>query len=87
MKKNTIKKSSITLPPDELAVVEQLLKQLNASSKVDVIRRALRMLKEATDAKLLKEQFASASLIVREKNREDMTELDVLSSEGILDEG
>jgi len=86
MKKNTIKKSSITLPPDELAIVEHLLKKLNAKSKVDVIRRALYLLKEVTETKLVQEQFAAASLMVREANAPDMKELDLLSGEGIPDE-
>jgi len=86
MKKNTVKKSSITLPPDELAIVEQLLKKLNAKSKVDVIRRALHLLREVTETKLIQEQFTAASLMVREANASDMNELDLLSGEGIPDE-
>lgn len=86
MKKHTIKKSSITLPPNELAIVKELLIKLNASSKVDVIRRALKMLKQATDARLLQEEFTTASLMLRESNREDMEELDDLSLDCIEDD-
>lgn len=86
MKKHTSSKSSITLPPDELEIVNQLMKNLNAKSKVEVIRRALRLLQEATQRKQLKEQFARASLLVTQHNKEDLDELDSLSFDGLEDE-
>ena len=87
MKNNTTVKSSITLPPAELEIVNQLMVQLKAKSKVEVIRRGLMLLKDMCDAKLLKEQFRNASLLVRDANKEDYKELDRLSDEGLRDEG
>lgn len=84
MKNNT--KSSITLPPAELAIVNKLMKKLKAKSKVEVIRRGLLLLQELHDTLVLKEQFKKASLMVRETNKKDYAELDMLSLEGLTDE-
>lgn len=86
MKNNTNSKSSITLPAAEVEIVNQLMKKLNAKSKVEVIRRGLLLLKEMYESKLLKEEFKKASLMVREHNIKDMEELDQLSYEGLIDE-
>ncbi len=59
MKSNT--KSSVTLPPAELRVVEKLRSRLGAKSKVEVIRRALRLLQETTDREELRRAFRDAS--------------------------
>ena len=61
MKSNT--KSSITLPPSELAMVNELMKKLKAKSKVDVIRQGLMLLKETTDRNEIAEQYRQAVII------------------------
>jgi hypothetical protein len=81
MKKNT--KSSITLPPKELELVEGLLKATGAKSKVEVIRRGLYLLKSQTDREALRAAYANASRKVAPSLREDLKDLDPLSGEGI----
>ncbi len=81
MKSNT--KSSITLPPSELRLVESLKKRLGAKSKVEVVRRGLRLLKETTDRASLKRTYAQASRAVRESMKAEMEELDHLAGEGL----
>ena len=81
MKKNT--KSSITLPPNELALVEGLRKATGAKSKVEVIRLGLYLLKSQTDRAALKAAYADASRKVASSIRTEIEELDHLSSEGI----
>lgn len=61
MKSNT--KSSITLPPSELALVNDLMKKLKAKSKVDVIRQGLQLLKQNTDRAELAELYRRAVAI------------------------
>ena len=81
MKSNT--KSSITLPAEELKLVEQLKSRLRAKTKVEVIRRGLRLLKAKTDREALKQAFRQASLATRRSLREELKELDHLAGEGI----
>lgn len=81
MKSNT--KSSITLPPAELRLVESLRKQLGTKSKVEVVRRGLRLLKETTDRDALKRAYAQASRAVRGSMKAEMEELDHLAGEGL----
>jgi Arc/MetJ-type ribon-helix-helix transcriptional regulator len=81
MKKNA--KSSITLPPGELAMVNGLMKRLGAKSKVEVIRRGLKLLQETTDRKALREAYWRASEATRAGVREELAELDDLNDEGI----
>jgi hypothetical protein len=81
MKRNT--KSSITLPPNELKMVEGLMKKLGAKSKVEVIRRGLQELKNQTDRAALKQSYAEASLRVRKALRSELDELDHLAGEGV----
>jgi hypothetical protein len=47
MRSNT--KSSITLPPEELRLVSTLQVKLKAKSKVEVVRRGLRLLSDITE--------------------------------------
>lgn len=54
-------KSSITLPPDVLRLVESLRKRLGARSKADIVHRGLQLLKEATDRQSLKRAYAESS--------------------------
>ncbi|HVT45563.1 MAG TPA: hypothetical protein VMT00_14380 [Thermoanaerobaculia bacterium] len=81
MKSNT--KSSITLPPEELKLVRSLQARLKAKSKVEVVRRGLRLLQEVTDREILREAYRKASLATRPTLQQDLDELDVLASEGL----
>jgi hypothetical protein len=81
MKSNT--KSSITLPPDELKLVVSLQARLKARSKVEVVRRGLRMLEETTNRERLRASYRRASLAVRGGAAEDLKELDALAGEGL----
>ena len=84
MKSNT--KSSITLPPDELALVEGLRKRLRAKTKVEVVRRGLYLLRDSVERDALRARYAEASQRVRQSTLEEIAELDATSSEGIEDE-
>ncbi len=81
MKSNT--KSSITLPPKELKLVRSLQVRLKAKSKVEVVRRGLRLLLEVTDREILREAYRRASLATRPALQEDLNELDALTAEGL----
>jgi hypothetical protein len=76
-------KSSITLPPDELKLVVLLKARLKAKSKVEVVRRGLRLLQETTDRENLREAYRRASLDTRSSLRKEIGELDPLASEGL----
>ena len=84
MKSNT--KSSITLPPSELALVEGLRKRLRAKTKVEVVRRGLYLLRDSVERDTLRAQYREASRRVRESTRAELAELDGLSNEGMDDE-
>ena len=81
MKTNT--KSSITLPTEELKLVEKLVKALGAKSKVEVIRRGLYLLKNQVDREALKAAYTEASLQSRKSLQAELDDLDHLSGEGI----
>lgn len=81
MKNNT--KSSITLPANELELVEHLMKILKAKSKVEVIRRGLTLLKEATDRRSLRASFKAASAATKSNIKIELEEMDSLNSEGL----
>jgi hypothetical protein len=81
MKSNT--KSSITLPPAELALVRELQAKLKAKSKVEVVRRGLRMLRDATDREALRAAYRSASRATRASLADEIAELDHLAGESL----
>ena len=81
MKSNT--KSSITLPAGELRLVVALQAKLKARSKVKVVRRGLRLLKESTDRDTLRQAYRQASTATRASVDSELRELDHLSSEGL----
>lgn len=81
MKSNT--KSSITLPPEELRLVIALQAKLKARSKVEVVRRGLRLLKESTDRDSLRRAYREASAATRATLDAELAELDHLASEGL----
>jgi Arc/MetJ-type ribon-helix-helix transcriptional regulator len=81
MKTNT--KSSVTLPPEELKLVLALQEKLQAKSKVEVVRRGLRLLKETTDRESLREAYRRAAAATRASTSSELEELDHLTSEGL----
>jgi hypothetical protein len=81
MKSNT--KSSITLPPDEHRLVLSLQTRLKARSKVEVVRRGLRLLEETTNRERLREAYRRASRATRKSLAEELPELDPLVGEGL----
>lgn len=81
MKSNT--KSSVTLPPEEHRLVIELQKKLGAKSKVEVVRRGLRLLRDVTDREALREAYRSASRATRASLSSELEELDHLSGEGL----
>lgn len=81
MKSNT--KSSITLPLEELKLVVSLQTKLKAKSKVEVVRRGLRLLQEVTDRESLREAYRRASRDTRESLAVELKELDRLAAEGL----
>jgi hypothetical protein len=83
MKSNT--KSSITLPPEELKLVVSLQARLKAKSKVEVVRRGLRMLDETTNRERMREAYRRASLATRKSLADELKELDALAGEGLED--
>jgi len=80
---NSNTKSSITLPPEELKLVLQLQARLKAKSKVEVVRRGLRLLQETTDRQTLRESYRRASLATRKSLTKELKELDHLAAEGV----
>jgi hypothetical protein len=81
MKANT--KSSITLPAEELKLVVSLQAKLKAKSKVEVVRRGLRLLQEVTDRESLRAAYRRASLATRASLSRELAQLDHLASEGL----
>jgi hypothetical protein len=79
-------KSSITLPPEELKLVLELQRKLKAKTKVEVVRRGLRLLEEVTEREHLREAYRKASLATRAYATEELEELDSLVAEGLDDE-
>jgi Arc/MetJ-type ribon-helix-helix transcriptional regulator len=81
MRSNT--KSSITLPPEELRIVLALQAKLKAKSKVEVVRRGLRLLRDATEREALREAYRRASRATRASVLRELSELDHLAAEGL----
>jgi len=76
-------KSSITLPPDEVRLVQALKARLKLKSNVEVVRRGLRLLQETTERRALREAYRSASRLTRPSLTREIVELDHLSDEGL----
>lgn len=85
MKTHTKVKSSITLPPKELELVAELQTRLKAKSKVEVVRRGLYLLRDATDREALREGYRRASLATRRSLAAELPTLDALVDEGLAD--
>jgi hypothetical protein len=77
MKSNT--KSSITLPPSELKLVEELMKTFKSKTKVEIIRRGLHLLKDSVDREALRVAYQNASRLTRD----EALEIDDLADEGL----
>jgi hypothetical protein len=81
MKSNT--KSSITLPPAELKLVTELQRRLGAKSKVEVVRRGLRLLYDTTQRERLREAYRLASGAARNVTLAELGELEGVASDGL----
>jgi Arc/MetJ-type ribon-helix-helix transcriptional regulator len=81
MRSNT--KSSITLPPDELRLVQTLKTRLKLRTNVEVVRRGLRLLAETTERRALREAYRKASLATRGASAGEIAALDHLAGEGL----
>lgn len=76
-------KSSITLPPAELRLVEELRKRLRAKSKVEVVRRGLTLLEESIHREALRRAYEDAARRVRGGTENELEDLDHLAGEGV----
>ncbi len=83
MRSNT--KSSITLPAEELRIVLALQAKLKARSKVEVVRRGLRLLRDVTEREALRQAYRHASRATRASLSHELGELDQLAAEGLAD--
>jgi hypothetical protein len=83
MRANT--KSSITLPPEELRMVLALQARLKAKSKVEVVRRGLRLLHDAIERDALREAYRKASRATRSSSSTELAELHHLSAGGLTE--
>jgi len=81
MKSNA--KSSVTLPPAEVRLVQSLKERLKLKSNVEVVRRGLRLLQETTERRALREAYRAASRATRRSVAREIEELDHLSGEGL----
>ncbi len=71
------------MPPEELRMVLALQAKLKAKSKVDVVRRGLRLLRDATERDALREAYRAASQATRASLSRELRELDHLTAEGL----
>jgi Arc/MetJ-type ribon-helix-helix transcriptional regulator len=78
-------KSSITLPPEELRMVLALHAKLKARSKVEVVRRGLRLLRDVTEREALREAYRQASRATRASLAKELRDLDHLTAEGLTE--
>ena len=81
--KRSAAKSSITLPSSEFRLVTNLKARLGLKSNVEVVRKGLQLLEQATDRRAIKEAYRRASRATRAATRHEIDELDHLSDEGI----
>ena len=64
-------------------MIQELKLRLRMKTNVQVIRAALRLLKERTDRNSLRAAFGQASKATRESLAQELEELDHLSAEGL----
>jgi hypothetical protein len=66
-------------------MVVSLQARLKAKSKVEVVRRGLRLLRDVTEREALREAYRRASLATRASLAKELRELDHLAGEGLPD--
>ena len=66
-------------------MVVALQARLKAKSKVEVVRRGLRLLREVTEREALREAYRRASMATRASLSRELPELDHLAGEGLSD--
>jgi Arc/MetJ-type ribon-helix-helix transcriptional regulator len=71
------------LPPEELRIVLALQAKLKAKSKVEVVRRGLRLLRDVTEREALREAYRRASRVTRASISRELSELDHLAGAGL----
>jgi hypothetical protein len=76
-------KSSITLPPEELRIVLALQAKLRTRSRVEVVRRSPRLLRDVTEREALREAYRRASRATRRSLTRELRELDHLAADGL----
>lgn len=76
-------KSSVTLMPTEIDEIHSLMEQVGATSKVEVIRKGLKLLRESVDRESMREQFKLAAEKVKNSTSQELEDLDDLSNEGL----
>lgn len=69
------------MPAEELKTVEVLRKKLKLRTKVEVVRRGLRLLRQMTEREELRQAYREASLAVRKSMAQELQELDHLAGE------
>ena len=73
------------MPPEELRIVLALQAKLKAKSKVEVVRRGLRLLREVTEREALREAYRKASRATRASLSREVGDLDHLADEGLTE--
>lgn len=81
MKSHTLKKSSYTLPPEDVKRVLKLKKHLKMVSNTQVMRLALIKLEQSIDLEWLKQEFKKAADVVKKGNSEEFAELGDIEAE------
>ena len=76
-------RTSITLPPEDVALIERLKHRVGAKTNVAVVRRALCLLETTTDRDQLRRAYREASNATRESLAHKMADLDHLAGEGL----
>lgn len=71
------------MPAEELKTVEVLRKKLKLRTKVEVVRRGLRLLRQMTEREELRQAYREASLAVRKSMAQELQELDHLAGENM----
>lgn len=71
------------MPAEELKTVEGLRKKLKLRTKVEVVRRGLRLLRQMTEREELRQAYREASLAVRKSMAQELQELDHLAGENM----
>jgi len=76
-------RSSVTLSAEDLRLLEALRVKLKVTSRVEVVRRGLRLLNESTEQASLRDAYRSASRATRASLGHELAELDHLAAEGL----